>query len=459
MVYNPFRQNGKKKKERSMRTITLFTFLVLSLFLLAGCSGSTTGTPASSSRTSTAAASPTLDPNAPAPLSVYVTQGGITALNAANGTMRWNSGIQGQMLAPPVLLDGTLYGGTTLGYVAAFRASDGKTLWTIHADGSILAPVVALNDALYVATATSITALKRADGSLLWRTPVSIGGFGIHLFAVDGTIFAGPDGPESPSGMLALNASDGSVRWRYQVGQNAAVLRAVTDGNVYVEEPLQLFYGGVTENIVHVLNPNDGKERWRFAKTHQRSDIVAQGQGIIYLFTYGSTSPGSTTTTTNLLSALNSSDGALRWATTLQLDQIGQWFIVNTTLHLDTATGIIYQVGTTDGTLHQIHSGSTSPITTDNVMLASGQVVYGRLAPQGGLVAFAAGDWSLKWSYATADNMGITSVLNGIVYGGTANPSTSSTQTPNYVYALKEGAQTLLWRYPVGVSPLTLTIG
>ncbi len=441
-----------------MRRSIWLMFLVLSLLILTGCSGIPGNTSTSPASTPSPAVSPTLDPSAPAPLSVYIVQGGsITALTAADGTLRWNTGIQGRIVNPPLLLAGTLYIGTDLGYVAAFRATDGKTLWTYQAGDGLLALLVALNDGLYFATPTTVGALKPADGTLLWHTPVSFAGDStLHLFVVDGTVFVGPADPESPHGMLALNASDGSVRWRYQIGQHAAVLLSAADGNVYVEEPLHFGPGagaGVSEDVLHVLNASNGKERWHFAKTQQRSDIVAMGQGVIYMLTYGSS-----TADTNLLSALNISDGSARWNTPLQSDQIGQWFTINGTLYLDTVNGSVYAFSANDGKSHAVLSSSPSQPTPASVFFVSNGVLYGNAAPQPGLVAFNTSDWSLKWSYHTQDSIGITSTINGIAYGATYNQNTS-TQTKNYVYALKEGAQTLLWRYDIGSTIAEITVG
>ncbi|GEM_PF-2762665 len=362
-----------------------------------------------------AGASPTAThPPSPPPLSVYLSVEDnpashsyeVFALNATDGKVRWHLSALGPVFYPSLRVEGTLYLGANDGKVLALRASDGKLLWSYEVGGPLQAPLVIVNNTLYLATSNTIVALNRADGMLLWHTPVAPEDNIRRMLVVDGLIYLSSDDPTvDASRMTILNASDGSVHWRYQATQGTLDILEVAGNSVYVEEALQLNYGGVAKNIIHVLN---------------------------------------------------ASDGTLRWHMQLADDQVGQWFQANETIYLDASSGTLYVLDASNGTLQPVQSGpNNSPVTLAYVMMVSNGVLYGNSFPDAGLVAFNTSDWSLKWRYPTSESLGITAVIDGIVDGEIYDPTGAN----NAVYALKEGGTSLLWCYDAGKTFPALAVG
>jgi outer membrane protein assembly factor BamB len=205
-----------------------------------------------------------------------VEQATVTALRTSDGSVLWAAAIPTGVYVLTVA-DGVVYVAPwlqsieSLGQhfataqdrphpVYALRASDGRELWTFHAADIIVGAPAAANGVVYVATMTQLDALKAADGSILWQSPlgvsatqtgqaplivgtagISVSGAYVYVNARMSTL-PNPD-PNQTSGseLWILRASDGEHMIRQESTGLGFVLQAfppvVSNGVVYTQHP------------------------------------------------------------------------------------------------------------------------------------------------------------------------------------------------------------------------------
>lgn len=163
----------------------------------------------------------------------------VQAINAADGSVRWVTQLDGINRPNVTLAGSTVYaygaGGagvsSTSDELFALRASDGAVLWkaTTPASGS---PAPAVGDgAVYVADNTGyVNAVRASDGTLLWRVKIGSQGSGTwsSLATAPGVVYAG----SADGYVVALNDATGATIWRNQVNPSSAP--TVAGGVVYV---------------------------------------------------------------------------------------------------------------------------------------------------------------------------------------------------------------------------------
>tara|TARA_Y100001933_G_scaffold236481_2_gene258480 strand:+ start:1309 stop:2559 length:1251 start_codon:yes stop_codon:yes gene_type:complete len=108
--------------------------------------------------------------------------------------------------------------GNSYGEVIALSASDGEEVWRTEIGSEVLAPPVAGEDLVFVRTIDGrLLALERSDGSIRWsfdnQVPVlTLRGTGTPVYA-DGVVFAG-----FANGMVAaVRAENGEPIWQHRV--------------------------------------------------------------------------------------------------------------------------------------------------------------------------------------------------------------------------------------------------
>jgi outer membrane protein assembly factor BamB len=154
--------------------------------------------------------------------------GRVYALRLANGARIW-SAAAGDVAAPLVMDDSTVYAATTTGDVLAIRTSDGRRLWRTRLPGAVRAAPLPTAAGLVVATATdSLFLLDPAGGRVLVRA------------GIRGSVLAAPTlaGPlvvvgTSAGDLLALRADSLTPHWRLDLGGAVAGTVAVREGVAY----------------------------------------------------------------------------------------------------------------------------------------------------------------------------------------------------------------------------------
>jgi outer membrane protein assembly factor BamB len=221
---------------------------------------------------------------------------------------------------------------------------------------------------------------------------------------VDGIVYIG----SNDKNLYALNAADGTERWRFTTGKGGGVWSspAVVDGVIYV---------GSYDRNLYALNAADGTERWRFATADDGfsfspavvDDVVYIGNGDLRHMKG------------DLLHAINTADGTERWRVTTG-DTIwsspamvdGVVYVVIGDWQED--TGAILALNAADGTerwrfaLSGFYSSSVA--VADRVVYVGGAGIY----------ALDTEDGSERWRVVIGDpGWSSPAVVDGVVYLGT----------------------------------------
>jgi len=231
---------------------------------------------------------------------VYVgDRGGLVAMAATEREERWRADLQGAITAP-TLADGVVYAGTDDEYddgfavgVHAFDASDGSRRWLTETDVGVERAVACDGDRVLAALVDrTLLALDAADGSERWRFD------GVSRFSaptlVDDTVYVAGDGDREGE-LLALDASDGRVRWSFALGGDVHVSPAVTEDRVYV--------GTTEDRALYAVDRADGTRWWRAGVDGWAVGSPAATADAVYVGTRDGT-----------VHALDAADGAERFA-------------------------------------------------------------------------------------------------------------------------------------------------
>ena len=149
--------------------------------------------------------------------------GSLYALNASDGAMRWRSktdcvinsiGFGDSGL--PLVSNGVVYSG-----FYAVREQDGVPLWKVSsALGLEIVFLAVSNRRVYGSTPWYVFALNASNGSMHWRYPPYKFGIGSAQLVSDQLLMVGTQEPvdQQTSALYALNAETGTLRWYFLMG-------------------------------------------------------------------------------------------------------------------------------------------------------------------------------------------------------------------------------------------------
>lgn len=448
-----------------MRTSVFQICLLLSMLLLVGCGGST----AAPLPPTTATSSPATTIAQPAPpLSLYIggAAGTISALNAADGTVRWRTQLAQASTPTVVALDeGVVYASAndpesppSRMVFYALRASDGTALWHQTLSGASVAAVS--QGVVYLAFGrqsgassppNQIEALRAQDGSEVWHT--SLEGTGpIAVRVAPGTLYVtsfssllpGPGYYYASTYLYALTTSSGAVRWHRQLSRTNAVA-SVTTGQVYL---VDTGTDVVCEpRVFHVLDASSGAELWQREESFLELIGVEQALALVEAVPEGCIA--SRPFEQGVLAALHTPDGSSAWQSTIPF---GPGAIANGgVLYVPSEDGDLaaYRVGDGFQLWHAQGEGGGIDLF-DGVLYTS---MEGR-----GLDALDPLTGAIEWRYQTHDGMAISLVSNGLLFG-VVYYFTSDMVQHEAMVALSAGKGKLLWRVEIGVSPVAPIVG
>ncbi|WP_181449150.1 PQQ-binding-like beta-propeller repeat protein [Nonomuraea aridisoli] len=159
--------------------------------------------------------------------------GGLHALDAVSGEVRWRSRITGLGQSRPVVAGATVYAGDSAGTTYALNAATGTLLWSFRAEGDQPAyrwDAAVADGLVYTAGADrTLYALDAATGRTRWRLPLG-GGRHTGPVAAGGTLYVSDVGGT----LYALDPATGTVRSRSWTGGTVQTGPVVSDGFVYV---------------------------------------------------------------------------------------------------------------------------------------------------------------------------------------------------------------------------------
>src|SRR6266487_324861 len=138
------------------------------------------------------------------------------ALNASNGSLRWRYQTGEFGLSSPAVANGVVYvdsGAVNNGYLFALNASNGSLIWQSPSDGNSYGAPAVVNGVVYTSGGNSVSyAFNASNGSPLWQ---QLSGALSEPTVKYGVVYVG-----THSGISALLATDGSLLWSYQPGNN-----------------------------------------------------------------------------------------------------------------------------------------------------------------------------------------------------------------------------------------------
>jgi len=190
-----------------------------------------------------------------------------------NGTLRWSFHTNHVVYSSPAIGDdGTIYCGSHDTYLYALYPNNGTLKWKYKTDGWIrVSPCIGDDGTIYVVSLDNYLHAVNPDGSFKWKTDVGAGTS--PTIGQDGTIYAGY------THLYAVNPSDGSVKWTFDVG---GTMRGGTpcnsvDGTIYV--------GTSDGGQLIAINP-DGTEKWRKSIGKCESAPAIGEDGVVYIGSY-----------------------------------------------------------------------------------------------------------------------------------------------------------------------------
>ena len=209
------------------------------------------------------------------------TRGQIVALRASDGRQLWTFtqtvGTNDVFVNAQMSGENVLYtvGTPTGSWIYALRGRDGTVLWrygkpyfsdvTVGPDG-----VVYANSGQSDMDVTTLDALDARTGARLWTFPRQVV---THApFAITGAFYF-----EDTSGVYALRSSDGKVLWKTPQEE---VIAGMGDDTLYV------WLTETDDNILAALNARDGSTRWKAQLPAGFIEVVADG--VLYLSTIAS---------------------------------------------------------------------------------------------------------------------------------------------------------------------------
>jgi outer membrane protein assembly factor BamB len=176
------------------------------------------------------------------------------SLNPATGSENWiYTGSKNRLVGSPLATENMIYQPSSDGNLYAVDLT-GKQVWEQQTGGPLWATPVAGTDCgcIYVPSMDHfVYSFDASTGKKLWKSAdLSAAVVGTPAVGPDGVIYVGTFGKE----MVALNPTDGSIKWRFTT-QDWIWSGPAVENNV-------LYFGDLS-GYLYALNTSDGTTLWR----------------------------------------------------------------------------------------------------------------------------------------------------------------------------------------------------
>jgi|GEM_PF-3008091 len=166
-------------------------------------------------------------------------QGGVTALNIADGTETWNYPTDDSINSLSVS-NGILYAVSDGGDVYSFDADNGQINWHRNV-GISLGNLIAADNYLYVGSTSGVYCIDKTSGNVIWIFAESSYAMSYSTIPTlaDGVIYVGWNGPTNfapaiEHSIYALNAMTGQKLWNYTLPNTISNAPIISDGVLYI---------------------------------------------------------------------------------------------------------------------------------------------------------------------------------------------------------------------------------
>jgi glucose dehydrogenase len=202
---------------------------------------------------------------------VYANADDLLAIDADSGDVVWRADTGGDRLTTPTATtDGVVFTNRVDGVVTAFDPG-GERRWQHRTEVETRSPTVT-DDTVYVATSTEpgtagrLLALNRTDGSVRWAVDTPSTKRGTRPVVDGDAVYLGCSGRDQGT-LVALDRTDGAERWSFTDENSTVYEPAVTDDAVYA---------GSNDNHVYAFS-RTGERRWQIETNSVVGTVVAGG--------------------------------------------------------------------------------------------------------------------------------------------------------------------------------------
>lgn len=283
----------------------------------------------------------------------------------------------------------------------------------------------------------ALLALNASDGGLRWTYQAAatvqphpvVDQQVAYLGSADGRVYA-------------LDAASGSRRWSNQIG-GFPIVAAVTDGGVYGSSPLAYDgspFGLPPDGSIFALNARDGSSKWT---TTTPGVVLAVIAGVVYVGDAG----------TRTLSALRASDGKVQWQfqanypPAAMMVVAGQVYLLAASQDQDSNAASFVALNASTGAQQWAYAAQQTPddlrligVDANMVYLLERTTASG--SPSVSLVALDAQSGRVRWQAQASHDLTVpvgAVESGGVVYLGVAN---------GRVEALSAADGSVRWRTP-----------
>lgn len=218
------------------------------------------------------------------------------ALNAADGTIKWQVTTGNKIWSGPVYDNGTIYVGSMDHSLYAFDAQTGAEKWKYGADGLIAGAPRVSNGVVYFGALNSLIAVDASTGQLKWtfKSPNPNEWIWAQPTVDQNRVYVGT----LMGNLLALDARTGDKIWELPLSSGAEIRSAVVvDGDTG--------YFGAADQNVYAVTLSTGQLKWKTPDKSLAGPIYTTPtlrDGILYIPVQG-----------HNMYALNASDGTRKW--------------------------------------------------------------------------------------------------------------------------------------------------
>jgi outer membrane protein assembly factor BamB len=255
---------------------------------------------------------------------------------AGNLTQKWSFNTGAEVVSPVTVANGVAYFGSTNDNIYAVNATTSAELWNFKTGYEVRSEVAVVNGYVYTgADDGNIYCLNAATGTKVWETPAggtTLSNVGAGIFpparsspeVVNGKVYVGSlDG-----NLYCLDASSGTVLWKFQTGGPVEATPAVDSTGVYIDGSNPGNYG-MNFNF-YKLDPSTGSVIWNDSFPYNWQLSAAS------YITYGGVDASPTLAPTLGMVflrtqyvnnwAINSTDGAVIWEFNSTTNAVGTSF-------------------------------------------------------------------------------------------------------------------------------------